>query len=166
VNRRTLQLVLAVASLVVSLSFAVLWPRSHRVRDAVGLWLWGNRVVGVISDGGVIDFVWVVERPPGVRWGWFQHPPTGERVGWLGFFVGTALPRTVSVGGPPQYFVSVPHWFAILLFGGTSWWCWRRARRSRHPPGTCAHCGYDLRATPDRCPECGRAPAPAKGAAA
>ena len=40
---------------------------------------------------------------------------------------------------------------AVLLVG--KWKDNRQKQRARH--GLCLQCGYDLRATPGRCPECG-----------
>jgi len=56
--------------------------------------------------------------------------------------------------------VSLPHWFMILLLAGMSLACWRVSRRRPVPNGLCPSCGYDLRATPNRCPECGHIPGP------
>ena len=43
-------------------------------------------------------------------------------------------------------------WPAIRASAVTGW----RLAFRRHKPGMCPNCGYDLRATPERCPECGR----------
>lgn len=73
---------------------------------------------------------------------------------------GKVIARQIS---PPRAIVgslqvSIPYWF-LLVCAGLPLVVqlrrvrkWRRARR----PGLCARCGYDLRATPTRCPECGR----------
>src|SRR5688500_3351034 len=61
-------------------------------------------------------------------------------------------------GGVAQYRVAVPHWAAMLLslllpaaLLGTRWVRRRRMSGIR----MCRNCGYALRATPERCPECG-----------
>ena len=59
--------------------------------------------------------------------------------------------------------VAVPYW-ALLLATGLAPGFWLRGRLrglGRIIGGRCARCGYDLRATPGQCPECGTLTAPA-----
>jgi len=51
--------------------------------------------------------------------------------------------------------VGIEHWLltSVAAILSLRW----LLRRRTHSPGHCAACGYDLRGTPDRCPECGRA---------
>jgi hypothetical protein len=54
--------------------------------------------------------------------------------------------------------VGIPSYAVIIA--ATIWpLVWFRRRRT-HRAGCCVACGYDLRATPERCPECGTIPDP------
>jgi hypothetical protein len=80
---------------------------------------------------------------------------------WLGLslYTGRTDPSTRSrFGGNRPYVVLVlPHWMAALAAAVLpAAWFRRRLRRWRQrAPGLCRACGYDLRASPGRCPECG-----------
>jgi hypothetical protein len=110
----------------------------------------------------------VVGRPPlyteGHHWDWFEyHGRSGgdsyaDRawdLQWGGFGVRRAsdgfngLTLGVTRVGMPAWALAVGFATAPLIT------VTRRRRRGWQRRGRCAACGYDLRATPDRCPECG-----------
>jgi hypothetical protein len=81
----------------------------------------------------------------------------GHQVAGFGLFAWALTPEDKTAGHPVyNYGLLFPHWAAALVSGGAAWLCYRR--RGFVGKGLCPTCGYDLRATPDRCPECGRIP--------
>lgn len=62
--------------------------------------------------------------------------------------------------GLTQLVFAVPYWLLAIAASVLPIWFWFRVRRQivmrrRAAAGQCVGCGYDVRATPERCPECG-----------
>jgi hypothetical protein len=74
--------------------------------------------------------------------------------------------RWISHGGGsyvPFIAISIPYAYVLAVTLVPLWWYWRwRRRQLRSAANRCVSCGYDLRASPERCPECGAFPG-AKG---
>ena len=180
--RRALLNLLTALSLVLGVAASALWASSHfialslhRQDDGVGR--------SFTSDGGVLayqrtgrvagdhgSFSWRLHhnRPGGWGGAHLQRPAYGR----LGFGRVAALYLQTPPGVTPPAYVYIeqawaPLWAAsaALALLPACRLVWRAAanadralaRRRRRRAGLCASCGYDLRATPNRCPECGAA---------
>jgi hypothetical protein len=102
--------------------------------------------------------------PPPPRWQFFhwtggQPPlletsPWGWRRRWRDVGLGVERFRGNQAGTDTR-FVALPYWLVMSAGAIPLYLCVSpRLRRSKRL-GLCSACGYDLRATLDRCPECG-----------
>jgi hypothetical protein len=163
--RRLLILVTAL-SLVMCVAVVVLWVRSQRVMDQ---WVFNStrQYVEVNGRRGGLWVLWISTPTSGPLWLTWEHDsrqplPLIRRPYRWWHPAGLYFDRTTRSGAPGTVtrLATVPYWLLVTptaVVSGLSVRATSRRRRLRRS-GLCPACGYDLRATPGRCPECGEAP--------
>ena len=140
---------LAVATLIV----CTFWIRGYFVSDGLQIWF-------PISKQSALHLAFGAAQGrirAQVDWGrrWVEHP--------LGFQHHSGLPDTRAdsrerwfARSPAGFTLRFPFWLVVgaLLAVLSGRWAHRRFRR-KPAHVSCDNCGYDLRASRDRCPECG-----------
>lgn len=163
---------LTVVSAVLALLVAGSWARSYWRSDSlIVLSRDGRTLRAVLVPKGRVTGLIRHENTPLPRWGvrpGFSHGSGAADDGLIYPQSFAGFGSSHLVAGPPWNsdvaHISIPHWFLLTLFATLpAVRFYRHLRRRRIAQiGHCRQCGYDLRATPDRCPECGTVPGKVK----
>ena len=150
--KRRLFNILAVMSLLLCLATAALWVRCS-FRLEVFWWLSSRWDIALLASG----------HEMALSIGFFDTPSSRGDRGPFRYTADEALDlqkhaRQFIGGGDHKFIVFLPLWLVVPASSGLAVYFRHRAKRSIRLPGLCPSCGYDLRATPDRCPECGTIP--------
>ena len=140
-------------SLALTAATAVLWIRSYHRTDFLTLRPSPDYVIVSTDRGGI----WVT------RGGlWPDMGPAEYDKAWLGFETSAGYYNDMSLDSGAIYLsyrksLRIPLWLPFLVFGGLTICGVRRIRRltTECEGHRCHVCDYDLRASKDRCPECG-----------
>jgi len=167
--KRRLLNALAVASLVLCVATLTLWIRSYFIADSLharterfGASIYvcrGSLCVGAWRWHGFHKSVPFYQRVAVDEFGsvyWQNYLESGNGgINLLGFWY-----FDFTRGKQIESLVVIPFWFLLLATASfPCLWVFRtRQRNWRDHHRCCPACGYDLRATPERCPECGAVP--------
>src|SRR3954467_11305549 len=168
---RTIHRLLVICCVLLFFLSAVLWIRSLTYWDLLAVRVGRVQVTlntwPDVINLGVTRRVGVAGSLRDVEWRYIPSEIGDARVGrnWKNFnsWGGAGnewdprLKRGYRTVGNYQ---AVPFWCVMVVVGlpllpRAVRWCRDRSRRWRRRRGLCANCGYDLRASPQRCPECG-----------
>ena len=173
--------ILSAISLLLCVTTCVLWVRSYwwcdTLRHESPERLKASGIQSNLGELGAFDCRWIYDSgdrrlgwtlkkwPAAPRLAFTRFVENDPKRSWssvLGFGLGYIDQRSSPVYVARYFYF--PHWFCVLTFAVLPAIRLRSILRTRRRDrvGLCQRCGYDLRASPERCPECGT---PTAGAA-